>query len=254
MNSYKYWSVIPTQIKKSRLISAEEKEVYYFIADNLNEAGYCTKTNAEFAKELNVSEKTITARLSNMQRKKAVTIKLNNHLHKRIIFLNLPQSPSRDMPNEPTEESLQPKSAQLIASLQKGIVFGTYDFNALIEKMLASPYLHEIKDNSRQFVLTMDQIDFLAEMKRLNKTLDCQIAIYPPCDYQGLVNAIRHSRFLMESTNLNLKFMLENAQAIIDGKYRDSTFLHKTETYTSKRNYTKQELNSFFYSLYEINF
>ena len=133
-------------------------------------------------------------------------------------------------------------------------MFGTIDFNVLVEKLLESPYLENVEDNSKQFILTDEQIMFLAEFKKLGKTLDCQLAIRPKIDYVALLKAIKESNFLLYSKNLNLKFMLENAQAIIDGKYRDSTFLNKTETYTNQRNYTKQELNSYFQSLDEINF
>ena len=252
----KYWTVIPSAIKRSNKLTSEEKDLYYTIFDNLNAAHYCDLSNEELAQKTNCSARSITLRLANMKEKGFLNIVINSHKHKRLIYINMPRSPDKSgaIPDKPLQEDLEPKTRNLIEALKKSIVFGTIDFNVLVEKLLESPYLENVENNSKQFILTEEQIIFLAEFKKLGKTLDCQLAIWQKIDYIALLKAIKESNFLLYSKNLNLKFMLENAQAIIDGKYRDSTFLHKTETYTSQRNYTKQELNSYFQSLDEINF
>ena len=252
----KYWTVIPSAIKRSNKLTSEEKDLYYTIFDNLNAAHYCDLSNEELAQKTSCGARSITLRLANMKEKGFLNIVINPHKQKRLIYINMPRSPDKSgaIPDKPLQEDLEPKTRNLIEALKKSIVFGTIDFNVLVEKLLESPYLENVEDNSKQFILTDEQIMFLAEFKKLGKTLDCQLAIRPKIDYVALLKAIKESNFLLYSKNLNLKFMLENAQAIIDGKYRDSTFLNKTETYTNQRNYTKQELNSYFQSLDEINF
>ena len=131
-------------------------------------------------------------------------------------------------------------------------MFGTIDFNVLIEKLLESPYLEHVDDNSKQFILTEEQIMFLAELKKLGKTLDCQLALYPKIDYVALLKAIKDSNFLLYSKNLNLKFMLENAEKIIAGTYKNTsllTLLQDDEPNFTGRDYTREQLNSLFQSI-----
>ena len=247
----KYWTVIPTIVKNSKRLTAEEKDLYYLIFDNLNEANYCILTNSELANKLNVSEKTITSRLSNMKAKGFINIILNFHKHRRQIYINLPQNRDKSIPDKPSEKDLDDKTKKLINALKKSIIFGTIDFNVLIEKLLESPYLHEVKDNSKQFAVSEEQIKFLVEMKKLNKSFDCQIALFPNINYHALTKEIYFSEFLMKSKNLNLKFMLENADKIISGYYRNtvSSFVNKN---LKERDYEPNELNFYFQRIEDI--
>lgn len=256
----KYWTVIPSAIKRSNKLSSEEKDLYYTIFDNLNAAHYCDLSNEELAQKTNCSARSITLRLANMKEKGFLNIVINSHKHKRYIYINMPRSPDKSgaIPDKPLQEDLEPKTRDLIEALKKSIVFGTIDFNVLIEKLLESPYLEHVEDNSKQFILTEEQIMFLAELKKLGKTLDCQLALYPKIDYVALLKAIKESNFLLYSKNLNLKFMLENADKIVAGTYRNTSLLTLLQVQDDKpnftgRDYTREQLNSLFQSIDEFD-
>lgn len=212
------WTVVPTRVRKSKILTAEEKEFYYLLADRLTKGGYCKDTNLDLAKMLSVSEKTIQKRLASMQAKKFVNIRRYDHA-RRLIFLNLPGEPE-DEP-KPTEEQLQEKTEDYTTSLQNAIVFGTIEFSALVEKLLKSPYLENVTDNERQFLLTNEQIEFLAEFKARypGKKIDCQLACYPDVDYKRLLREIRDSELLVKD-NLSLKWIMENREAILNHVYK----------------------------------
>ena len=256
----KYWTVIPSAIKRSNKLSSEEKDLYYSIFDNLNAAHYCDLSNEELAQKTNCSARSITLRLANMKEKGFLNIVINSHKHKRYIYINMPRSPDKSgaIPDKPLQEDLEPKTRDLIEALKKSIVFGTIDFNVLVEKLLESPYLEHVEDNSKQFILTEEQIMFLAELKKLGKTLDCQLALYPKIDYVALLKAIKESNFLLYSKNLNLKFMLENADKIIAGNYKNTSLLTLLQVQDDKpnftgRDYTREQLNSLFQSIDEFD-
>lgn len=212
------WTVVPTRVRKSKILTAEEKEFYYLLVDRLTKGGYCKDTNLDLAKMLSVSEKTIQKRLASMQAKKFVNIRRYDHA-RRLIFLNLPGEPE-DEPM-PTEEQLQEKTEDYTTSLQNAIVFGTIEFSALVEKLLKSPYLENVTDNERQFLLTNEQIEFLAEFKARypGKKIDCQLACYPDVDYKRLLREIRDSELLVKD-NLSLKWIMENREAILNHVYK----------------------------------
>ena len=63
----KYWCSIPNAVRKSKLLTAEEKDLYYEICERLTEGGYCKASNTELANALDVSPKTITSRLANLE-------------------------------------------------------------------------------------------------------------------------------------------------------------------------------------------
>ena len=58
-----YWISVPRGIMFSKRISTEEKELWFTIQDNLNEAGYCPLSNSELAKKISMSQDTVNLRL-----------------------------------------------------------------------------------------------------------------------------------------------------------------------------------------------
>lgn len=255
MKNYTYWSSIPRYIRYSKILTDEEKSLCYLINDYLNEAGFCDLSNEEFAAKLNVAERTISNRLSSMQKKGFINIYQNQHLHKRIIYLNRPRNIT-EIENKPTEEELESNTKKLIESLKKGIVLGEMDVEVLLRRVITSGVLAKVKNNSRQYAVNEEQLQFLMDMKRLHKQFDCQIANYHGIDYSKLRDAIFESSFLMQSSNLGLKFMLDNADKIIRGDYKSSLLYNlpneKKHSNFKQRNYTPEELNSLFQSIDEI--
>ena len=186
-------------------------------------------------------------------------IALETHNHARRIYTKVPGEPTNEP--KPTEKDLEPKTRRFQESLKKAIVFGTIDFSVLVEKMLESPYLEHVEENDTQFILNLEQIRFLANFMKFNKKIDCQIAMYPNVDLQKLMESIRESAFLMQNSNLNLKWMLENADKIINGDYKsyianmpdeDCGTVRRRRTNFTEREYTREELFSLFKSVDEI--
>lgn len=256
MKVSRYWSSVPRYIRYSKLLSDEEKSLCYLINDYLNEAGYCDLSNEEFATKLNVAERTISNRISSIFKKGFINIYQNQHLHKRYIYLNRPKNIT-EIGETPTEKDLEPNTKKLIESLKKGIVLGEMDVEVLLRRVITSGVLAKVKNNSRQYAVNEKQLEFLMDMKRLHKQFDCQIANYHGIDYSKLRDAIFESSFLMQSSNLGLKFMLDNADKIIRGDYKSSLLynLPNEEKHSNfkQRNYTPEELNSIFKSIDEID-
>lgn len=251
----KFWTSVPNIVRHSRLLTAEEKEVYYELVDRINERGYCTTPNAEFAKVLRVSEKTITARLASMKKKGFINIIQNNHKHRRQIYFNLPRNVIGSEEKPPTEEELADKTKLFQEALKKAIVFGSIDFNVLIEKLHQSPYLEKVKDNTTQFTLTRKQILFLSDfMKLTNKEIDCQVSCYKNIDYDLLLEKVKESAFLLENKNLNLKWFLEHYKDIVADKYKH--YEQKQDEIYNKnfksRNYSDEEIENLFNSIDDI--
>ena len=254
-----YWIPVPRVVQESRSLSSDEKDMYSLIARNLCEGGYCRLSNEELASKFKVTIRTITSRLSSMKKKGYISITLETHNHARRIYTKVPGEPTNEP--KPTEKDLEPKTRRFQESLKKAIVFGTIDFSVLVEKMLESPYLEHVEENDTQFILNLEQIRFLANFMKFNKKIDCQIAMYPNVDLQKLMESIRESAFLMQNSNLNLKWMLENADKIINGDYKsyianmpdeDCGTVRRRRTNFTEREYTREELFSLFKSVDEI--
>lgn len=248
-----YWTSIPNAVRKSKSLSAEEKELWYEIADRKNAGGYCTASNTELAKALNVSEKTITTRLSNLIQKRFANVTQNVHRHQRRIYLHCPGDHLE--PQKPEGKELEEKTRNLQEALKKSIVFGTIDFNVLIEKLIESPYLGEVTDNSTQFVLTNDQMEFLVNFKKRypSKLIDCQIAYFPLIDYSKLLKSIEESLFMQGNDNLSLKWCLSHAEDIMSGKYKTNL----ANSQEAKRNFSGRKydpgiINSLFQGVDDI--
>lgn len=222
-----YWSIIPRAVRKSKILTGDEKELYYEIADNMNEAGYCTLTNSQLAKALGTSEKTVSTRLSSLVQKKFANTLVNLHKHQRRIYLKVPGDPTLSNQPKPTDEDTRAKRERLEESLKKAIVLGTCDFNVLLKALKQSPYLEEVKDNYIQVALDLEQIEFVTEFRKFfkEKEIDCQVSIYPGINYRALMHHLMKSEFIRLNNNLSLSWCLKNYKDIVHGKY--DSFVNK---------------------------
>lgn len=97
---------------------------------------------------------------------------------------------------------------------------------------------------------TSEQIDFLNEFVKEfpNKDTDAELSEYNGIDFRELIKQIKKSNFLTTSNNLSLKWCLDHSQDIISGKYRD----YKTGSNFSQREYTRDECNSLFQNIDDV--
>lgn len=247
-----YWTVIPTIVRKSKKLSAEEKELYYELYDKRNAGGWCTSSNAELAKALDCSESTISARLANLYKKKFAHAMFNVHSHQRRIYLDIPGQPSEE--KKPDEKTLAQIEQEFRDVLKKSIIFGDVEPQILIQRFKESPYLDNLKDNSTQFILSEAQIKFLAKfLKYPGKKIDCQMASFTNVDYEKLIFHIERSRFLQCNENLSLRWCLEHYTDILNDKYKTSNIQDGTWKNFTERNYGKEDLNSLFQDIGDID-
>lgn len=247
-----YWDVIPRRIRKTKRLDNDEKAIYYEIWDTRTPALFSNISNDALSKALGLSEKTVSTKIKTMKEKGYLNIYLNPHKHKRYIYLNDPGEPSIE--SKPTEKQLTELSQEYEDALKKTIVLGQVPFETLIERIKDVGYLTCVHDNKIQFALTLDQIIFLSEFHchYPDKPIDCQIANYPAVDYLKLASAISESKFLKESKNLTLKWFLENATKVTEGvPYKNFKKQTKQHNFTG-RNYSREEMNSFFQNIDEI--
>lgn len=246
----KYWACVPNIIRRTKRLNAEEKELYYELWEHRNAGKYCTPSNEELAKALHCSAKTISARLTSLHKKKFVNVYVNNHIHERRIYLNVPGQPSdAPMPDANEQNKLKQEFREM---LQKSIVFREVEPEVLIERLKGHPFLETVQDNSTQVVLTMEQIKFLAKFARYpGKKIDCQVASFENIDYSKLIDAIETSQFLQRNDNLSLKWCLTHYADIISGTYKTSLPEQGKKNY-SEREYSSGELNSLFQNIDEI--
>lgn len=248
MKNKSFYVSIPRIVLLSKLLTDEEKILYAVLTlCIIPEKKYCNITNAELAKALNTSERTISSRLESMQKKGFVHLTMNNHLHRRLVFLRTPLKEGT-FEEPPTDEELEPKKKLLLEAFKKATILGNIDFETLMQRFIDSPYLAEVKNCDTQFALNSNQIKFLADFQKFlpHKKIDCQISAFPPVDYSKLLEAIRNSKFLYESSNLNLKWFLQNSEKIINGDYEQFIDLHETpyKSNYKSRDYEPNELNS----------
>lgn len=251
-----YWDLIPRAVLKSKKMTDGEKLLYAEIEVRaaLNVKRCCDATNSELAKEMGISEKTISARLTSMERKKCINVYYNPHTHKRYIYVNYP---GREVPERPEGKEVEEMAKPVIEAMKKALILGELDMNVLVQKMIESPYLEKVKNNTYQFCLTKEQIKFLVDFEKFTqKEIDCQIASYQGVDYNALLKGIQASKFILQSKNLNLKWCLEHYQDIIADKYKYTNPTLSTENVNKQnfvsRKYTDNELNSLFQEVDEI--
>lgn len=251
-----FWTAVPTAVLKSKRINDGEKMLYYAIASIINRQQskrYCTATNAQLAKALNVSESTITQRLARLVKERFANTTQNPHKQERRIYLHVPGDPSLEE-ELPTEEALNEATVNLRESFKQAIIFGKVPFETLAEKLQESGYLDELNgDQDKQFLLTREQVMFLAEFMKLcpGKAIDCQIASFRDINFRALMQSIRESSFLLTNNNLSLRWCIKHAEQIIAGDYKQ--YLNESAPIPFKgRNYTAAEMNALFQSVDEI--
>lgn len=249
-----FYTVIPKIVLFSKLLTDEEKILYSVLTNCIiPEKKYCNVSNEKLAKALNTSERTMTARLESMRKKGFINCYINNHLHQRIIYLNTPLKEGSEEP-KPTEEELEPKKELLLEAFKKATILGNIDFETLMQRFIDSPYLAEVKNGDTQFALNEEQLIFLADFKKSypGKKIDAQLAYYNNINLKDLSKAIKGSEFLSTNDNLTLKWVLENSDDIIAGKYKDYGVSLEFKSNFKNRMYTPDELNQYFQDIDEI--
>lgn len=248
-----FYTVIPSIVLYSKHLTDEEKILYSILTNCIIPGkSYCNITNEELSKILNTSVRTITSRLDSMQKKGFVICKVNNHLHRRLVFLKTPLKEGT-FENPPTEEELEPKKQLLLEAFKKATILGDVDFETLMQRFIDSPYLAEVKSGDIQFSLNEEQLMFLADFKKSypDKKIDAQLAYYSKINLKAFSQAIKESIFLQSNNNLSLSWLLKNSDDIIAGKYKNYGE-NITEINFNGRKYKNGYLNSMFQTLDEI--
>ena len=254
MKNKSFYVSIPRIVLLSKLLTDEEKILYAVLTlCVIPEKNYCNITNAELAKALNTSERTISSRLESMQKKGFVHLTMNNHLHRRLVFLRTPLKEGT-FEQPPTEEELEPKKKLLLEAIKKATILGNIDFETLMQRFIDSPYLAEVKNCDTQFALNEEQLMFLADFKKSypGKKIDAQLAYYNNVNLENLAKTIKESEFLSTNDNLSLKWVLENSEDIIAGKYKDYGVSLEFKANFKGRTYAPGELNKYFQNIDEI--
>ena len=245
-----YWVSIPRGIVFSNNLTSEDKVLWAILSEKLNPSGYCTISNDELSKILNVSSKTITTRLSSLKEKRYINIIINSRKHQRRIYLTPPNPTSYNESQGASNREIEEKKKRIQESLKKAIVFGELPFEVLVQKLLESPYLQEVKDNNVQFLLNDKQRDFLNWFIKTGKMIDCQIAYYGNIDYSKLKIKILESDFILNNKNLNLKWILKNSCEIIRDKYKN--YKVEYDKNFKCRDYNQEYSNSLFQQVDDI--
>lgn len=247
-----FYAIRPRVVDRSILINSTEKQLWYRISDNIDNAGCCKLTNAELGKELHVSAVMISNMLSHMAKEGYVAITYETRNHARRLYPIYPGE--HDVPL-PSQKQIQLRKDKLEEALQKGIRIDDEYFFALANKIRYSPILDEVKDNTTQFCLSLEQIKFLAKFMELfpDKEIDMQIAsVVKPIDYDKLLDEIKNSDFLRTCNNLSLKWLIGNYEDVVEKK-KHAPFNDKKKIFVLKgRDYSREELNALIPSVDEI--
>lgn len=249
-----FWTQIPNYILYTKKLNPDEKEIYYIISNYLNGPNFSTLTNAQLKQLLNVqSERTVSSRLASLKNKGFINIYQNKHVNQRRIYLNHPKYLKNPLvlDKKPTDKDCEEKKQKIIDSIKHAIVIGSFDFDVLIQRLLDSPYLQTVKTGETQFAINENQLIFLAEFKKLGKKLDCQIAIFPQLDYTKLLSEIKKSDFLLNSSNLNLYWFMQNSEKVLAGDYRNTISTESKPNFTGRK-YSSDEWNSLYQTIDEI--
>ena len=251
-----YWTAVPTAILKTKKLNEEEKVFYFILSTIINKQDakrYCTDSNSELAKKMNISESTVSQRVSKLAKKHFANITPNPHKNERRIYLHVPGDPILEEPL-PTNDEMDASMTNLKESFKQAIIFGNVPFEVLVQKLLETNYLDHVQDNSTQLCLNIDQINFLSAFHKMcpGKAIDAQLVCYPNVNYNKLINSIRESAFLLTNDNLSLKWCLEHASEICSGNYKQYFEQENTSTNFKGRAYTQEQLNSLFQDIEDL--
>lgn len=214
------FSYYPSEVINSKRLTSEERDLWLKIFENRCAGGYCKLTNEELADKLGWKARTVQYHLAHLVEKNYAGNFAKDLRHSRRIYINIPGETNLYEP-KPTDEDLAKMSDDLCESMRKAVVLGDTNFDALVSALKASDYLDTVEDNTTQFVLTLEQVKFLAQFmgNYPNKTIDCQISSFVNVDYNVLLNEIENSELLVKD-NLSLKWCLEHYTEISIGKWR----------------------------------
>ncbi len=86
-----FYIVIPSIVRYSKQLNANEKLFYSDLLNECNSEGHCTTSNSYFAELLNVSKSTISQYISSLQNAGFIISKIdkNNGNHRRIYICDL---------------------------------------------------------------------------------------------------------------------------------------------------------------------
>ena len=247
-----FWAIIPRTVRKSKILNADEKQLWYEIAENLDNAGCCKLTNSELSKIFGVSIQAISGRLSSMVDKGYLCITYETRNHARRLY---PKYPDEVDEQKPQEDRMQLKIEKLQEACEKGIKISDFYFKSLIDKLKFSPVLDEIEDNSTQFALSLEQIVFLGKFITLfpNKVIDIQLSsVMKEINYEDLIRQLELSNFLKENNNLSLKWCIENYEDIVEKKKYKTYSNYQVSGEYKGRSYSRDELNALIQSVDEI--
>ena len=211
-----YWFSAPNCIRLSKRLTSGEKETYYALQERMTAGGYVVATNEELMKELGVNETALLGRLGALEAKNFIARRRSKQ-HKRIFYLRPPVDSEE---KKPTEEQLEEKKKALQNAYKKGLFFGDVEPETLAERLLEVRYLEDMTDHSTQFVLTIEEIEYIHKFRQAKKVIDCQLSLYRHVDIKALIDAVYQSEFLLLNDNLTVKWLLENAEEVISGKYK----------------------------------
>lgn len=212
-----YWFSAPNCVRLSKGLTPAEKETYYALQERLTAGGYVVASNEELTKELNINETALLGRLGSLEAKDFI-FRARSKQHKRIFYLRPPRNSEE---KKPTDEDLAEKKKLLQNAYKKGLFFGEVEPETLAERLLEVRYLEDMTDHTTQFVLSLEEIRYIAKFLELGKEIDCQIALYRNIDIALLLEKINESEFLTTNKNLSLKWCLENSADIFADKYKN---------------------------------
>lgn len=111
-------------------------------------------------------------------------------------------------------------------------------------KLVERPYTPITNEN----VMTPEQLQFHELLP--DRDIDCD---WPQdMDMNLVCDEIKKSYFLKKARNMSLKSFVKLYDRIIAGGYRDTGFMNEKDAFSTGRDYTSEELNSYFQDISEI--